>query len=67
MDDPKADEDPFDRHALKEELWGQGVADDLAEALIARWEASAESRAVPRDGGYWRRALEWIDRERGAS
>jgi hypothetical protein len=60
-------EAPFDRDALKENLWGQGVSDDLAEAWIARWEADPSSQAIPRDKAYWIRAMEWIDRERGAS
>jgi len=67
MDDAAPGEARFDRDALKQELWGQGVSDDLAEALIARWEASDPSGIVPRDDRYWHRALEWIDRERGAS
>ena len=67
MEDQPTGERPFDRDALKEELWGQGVSDDLAEAWIARWEASAASHDAPHDGLFWRRALEWIDRERGAS
>ena len=55
------------RDRLKDELWGQGVADDQAEAWIARWEREAASPDRPRDEAYWRAAFEWIDRERGAS
>ena len=57
----------FDRAALKDRLWAEGVSNDLAEAWISRWEESAESRDLPRDDRYWLRAGEWIDRERGAS
>jgi hypothetical protein len=67
MDDAPTGDRRLDRDTLKDELWGQGVPDDLAEALIARWEASDASRAVQGDDRYWDRALEWIDRERGAS
>jgi hypothetical protein len=63
------DEDPLDarrRADLKDRLWGEGVADDQAEAWIDRWEAGAAARGLPRDAEFWRLAGEWIDRERGA-
>ena len=55
------------RAALKERLWGEGVPDDVAEAWIARWEAEAEGRGLPRDDEYWLLAADWIATERGAS
>jgi len=54
------------RADLKDRLWGEGVTDDLAETWIARWEAEAVARGIPRDAAFWRMAAGWIDRERGA-
>ena len=54
------------RQALKDELWGMGVPDDLAEAWIVRWEAEAVRRGIaPDDPTYWPDALVWIDETRG--
>ena len=55
------------RDRLKDDLWAEGVSDDLAEQWIARWEEEAAPRDVPRDASYWANARAWIDRERGAS
>lgn len=55
------------RASLKDRLWGEGVADEQAEMWIARWEAEAARRNVPRDDAFWRLAAEWIDEARGAS
>jgi hypothetical protein len=63
-DDLESDER---RQALKDGLWGEGVADDLAEHWIARWEIEAARRQLPRDERYWELAADWIAEERGAS
>jgi len=66
MDDqgPAGVDDP--RQALKDELWGMGVADDQSEAWIRRWEDEAARRGLtPDDPAYWPGALAWIDETRG--
>jgi hypothetical protein len=67
--EPLASEPPATgrRQALKDELWGMGVADDLAETWIARWEAAAAELGVtPQDADWWSRAATWIDEHRPA-
>ena len=60
------DRAPDPRQALKDELWGMGVTDDLAEGWIERWEVEAARRGVgPDDADYWTQALDWIAETRG--
>lgn len=54
------------RQALKDELWGMGVPDALAERWISRWEVEAARRGLLPDApSYWTEALAWIDETRG--
>ena len=63
---PELRPDP-ERAALKDELWGMGVPDDLAEAWIARWEASAAEQGLTADDpAWWSRAAAWIHEHRPA-
>jgi len=60
-----APDDP--RQELKDDLWGMGVTDDLAEGWIARWTAAAAELGVTGDDPrYWRLAAAWIDERRPA-
>ena len=44
-----------------------GVPDDLAEAWIARWEASAAEQGLTADDpAWWSRAAAWIHEHRPA-
>jgi len=56
-----------ERAALKDELWGMGVPDDLAEGWIARWDATAAAAGIaPDDPAYWRLGAAWIHGNRPA-
>ena len=66
MDDQESAGVDDPRQALKDELWGMGVADAQSEAWIRRWEDEAARRGLtPDDPAYWPGALAWIDETRG--
>jgi hypothetical protein len=48
------------RAATLARLVGAGELPERAEAWLARWEAETDGDGIPRDGGYWDAAWNWI-------